>query len=665
MSGAEPVPTSPTAQSRAAVLAALSDVVTVTDPNNTDAAPQPLRPAPAPNAKGGESGGGFGSRVAGAFGKLRGNKKGGRAQDGAGSKSGGAAADKGPSRIDVIDRLDASGLHGLSLFHHDSPYDACSPHSNRHGARAPVKAFTFEEGGAPGQPGAARPRGQGQGGGSNGSGGSRQNLSPLAQATLQRMNAADADMYAGGAPGAGSGSTAVASGVSPNIRAKPPVHRSRTMDSYNSASTPSSDGPADKPGIGRAQSASSDFSTNGPPTLPYDEAQYGAGRPVGHERSASSSSAVSGAGARNNGYMTAASAYPTHERSDESHPLAEVWGIVPEPWQEFATPAAPTGRSRNGKSGGSHLRAGNGANGGLSPYGEGHESGTPSAASSVLDMEAVMTGKTSSSKDNNGTSSSALGNSDGTVRRAGGRYGSGGGMNRSLSGGKAGVGSNAAAASALDNGLDADTSGDYVIEAGVSPFPEPDYGGPPRRDPEDIAAYGAYGSGAAGPKRSKSLIKRMKSARQNPNMPALKLDTSNVELGSYKKGSPSSSSPMAGTPTGESRRLRHLSSPVMPSPGAARASPLAPQYEEGASAGMGSGDAYASGEGADYLDAHRGRPPHSGADSLSPPLGLGGGKGSLAARSYSPGSGGGSPGGSGLGRSGSLFSKFGRNKARA
>ncbi len=30
------------------------------------------------------------------------------------------------SRMDIIDRLDLSGINGSSMFHHDSPYDACA-----------------------------------------------------------------------------------------------------------------------------------------------------------------------------------------------------------------------------------------------------------------------------------------------------------------------------------------------------------------------------------------------------------------------------------------------------------------------------------------------------------------------------------------------------------
>ncbi|KAE8249811.1 hypothetical protein A4X13_0g5069 [Tilletia indica] len=616
MANVEPIPAQPTDQSRAAVLAALSDVVTVTDPDNTEAAPKPLAPGPPATGSGAGAGiAGFGSRMAGALGRMRGNKKGAGKDDKNGKNGGKNAEAKGPSRIDVIDRLDASGLHGMSLFHHDSPYDACSPHANRHGHRAPVNAFAFEEGAPGGAPAQSRSRGQ------NGAGGSRQNLSPLAQATLQRMNAADADIN--------------------NAPRKPPYHRSQTMDSYNSATTPFADGPSEKPPMGRAQSSDSEFSTTAP-QLPYKDGYNG--RSAKHDRSQSTTSAISAAGQRNNNYITAASAYPTEERSDQSNPLAEVWGIVPEPWQDFATPASAN-RSSNDK----HSRFGGGSrsgNGGLSPYGEGNESGTPSAASSILDMEAVLTGKTSKDKANNNN----FGSSGGTITRAGGRGG-----NRATSGG---IGADD------DDGLAAgDNSGEFVIAAGVSPFPEPNYGGTPNRDESgDNNGYG-FGASSSGPKRSKSLIKRMKSARQNPNMPVLKLDTTDIEMGSAgKKGSPSSS-PITPSNAADARRMRHLSSPtVLASPGS-RGSPLAPQVEEGYVAAP--ADYMQAGEGAD-----RGRPEQGGGGGGGALLGSGlGRKGSIAAsRSRSPGSPGGvSPGHggeSGLGRSGSLFSKFGR-KARA
>ncbi|KAJ5818123.1 hypothetical protein N7474_003714 [Penicillium riverlandense] len=45
-------------------------------------------------------------------------------------------------RLDIIDKLDVTGIYGTGMFHHDGPFDACNPHRNRKGARtAPMQAF--------------------------------------------------------------------------------------------------------------------------------------------------------------------------------------------------------------------------------------------------------------------------------------------------------------------------------------------------------------------------------------------------------------------------------------------------------------------------------------------------------------------------------------------
>ncbi|KAI1099304.1 Pal1-domain-containing protein [Jackrogersella minutella] len=45
-------------------------------------------------------------------------------------------------KLDIIDQLDATGIYGTGLFHHDGPFDACNPHRNRKGSRrAPMQAF--------------------------------------------------------------------------------------------------------------------------------------------------------------------------------------------------------------------------------------------------------------------------------------------------------------------------------------------------------------------------------------------------------------------------------------------------------------------------------------------------------------------------------------------
>lgn len=47
-----------------------------------------------------------------------------------------------PQGLDLIDKLDVSGIYGPSLFHHDGPFDACNPHRNRKkDHRAPMQAF--------------------------------------------------------------------------------------------------------------------------------------------------------------------------------------------------------------------------------------------------------------------------------------------------------------------------------------------------------------------------------------------------------------------------------------------------------------------------------------------------------------------------------------------
>lgn len=47
---------------------------------------------------------------------------------------------EGPS-LDVIDKMDVTGLFGPGSFHHDGPFDACTPHRNRNEKQGPVAAF--------------------------------------------------------------------------------------------------------------------------------------------------------------------------------------------------------------------------------------------------------------------------------------------------------------------------------------------------------------------------------------------------------------------------------------------------------------------------------------------------------------------------------------------
>jgi hypothetical protein len=124
-------------------------------------------------------------------------------------------------------------------------------------------------------------------------------------------------------------------------------------------------------------------------------------------------------------------------RTDVANPNADIWGVSSEPWQDFAQPLASPDRLRPGKVRGGHRLSG-----------ESGGSWTASAASSVFDMEAVMTGK--------------------------------------------------------------------------KPTPKP-------KSPS------GFEKSSDAPKRSKSLIKKIKSARQNPNVPPMEDD--DVELGNLSIGS--------------------------------------------------------------------------------------------------------------------------------
>ncbi|KAF2275459.1 Pal1-domain-containing protein [Westerdykella ornata] len=47
-----------------------------------------------------------------------------------------------PQGLDIIDKLDVTGIYGPSMIHHDGPYDAVQPHRNRKkDHRAPMQAF--------------------------------------------------------------------------------------------------------------------------------------------------------------------------------------------------------------------------------------------------------------------------------------------------------------------------------------------------------------------------------------------------------------------------------------------------------------------------------------------------------------------------------------------
>lgn len=326
-----------------------------------------LPPPPPPPAK--SSGTGMASKFARAFGRQTADDK-KRAKDKRMNDEINKTAAK-TSRMDIIDRLDLSGINGSSMFHHDSPYDACTPHMNK-GKRAPVGAFD-------------------------------PNVDPMTG--LPRV-----------APGAKKGSRAAAQdAVDEKASARPGTNP-------NGGRSPSATAP-----LVPSLSMHAEGSTT---ELPLDE-DLDADRDAETERVWRS----------RQGYHTQPSNVPD-SRYDVSNPNADVWGVSAEPWQDFAQPKQ---RVRST----------------LSPYSHnpGDRSGTTSAASSVLDMEAIMTGKKKSSHNQH----------------------------------ELAVGS-------------------------ASPFPEPDC--------NDRSA-----TGADAPKRSKSLIKRIRSMRENPNVPP---PEDGVEMGSVR-----------------------------------------------------------------------------------------------------------------------------------
>ncbi|KAG8786709.1 hypothetical protein FS842_002323 [Serendipita sp. 407] len=60
------------------------------------------------------------------------------------AKTGQKITKKSGLHVDVIDRLDYSGV-GPATFHHDGPFDACAPSRNRHRTKAPMLAWTSQD----------------------------------------------------------------------------------------------------------------------------------------------------------------------------------------------------------------------------------------------------------------------------------------------------------------------------------------------------------------------------------------------------------------------------------------------------------------------------------------------------------------------------------------
>lgn len=66
-----------------------------------------------------------------------------RHQDLKDKKSSSSRRKKG-APLDTIDRLDVTGFFGPGNFHHDGPFDACTPHRNKHTKKAPVAAYAVD-----------------------------------------------------------------------------------------------------------------------------------------------------------------------------------------------------------------------------------------------------------------------------------------------------------------------------------------------------------------------------------------------------------------------------------------------------------------------------------------------------------------------------------------
>lgn len=303
------------------------------------------------------------------------------------------------------------------VFHHDSPYDACTPHANS-SQRAPVKAFD-------------------------------PNTDPMTGLSIS--------------DGAGSASRRPAgTRVAPESanKARPGRRRNDSLPVVASLPFDASGNQVERLPSGRQQYAPSDSTHDNASVTTASDAD-------GHDR----------AYGRNSTAVKPNSA------------MAAMWGVQDdEPWQDFAAPkSSPRGKS--GKKG-SKANGGSRGTGGayLGPYdNRASRDGHSSATSSVLDMETLMTGQTAEEK-----------------RRAAEGF----------------------------------ASPSQEI-AGVSPFPEPDYD----RGDND-------GTGASAPKRNKSLLRRIKSARQNPNVPP-PVDDGQVEMSSRaasKRYGPNSHRPGPSSP---------------------------------------------------------------------------------------------------------------------
>lgn len=446
-------------------------------------------------------------------------------------------------RMDIIDQMDLSGIHGSSMFHHDSPYDACSPHANRSSKKAPVKAFdpnTDPMTGLSLNSSSSRAANQ------QGHAGNRRGLSPLAASTLHRMDTAES----GGLKDSGKGRPGQVTGVNRSFTS--PMVPSLPMQGHDASSS----------AVNLHSSETASLST---------DASH-IDRDADAERNWRSQQ----------GYYTQPSNVPS-SRADVSNPVADVWGVSSEPWQDFAQPKAQSRRPSGV----------NGARSRLGPYGNGE--GVESAASSVLDMEAVLTGNTSN--------------------------------NRPSPSGEIG---------------------------GVSPFPEPD--------------YNKVGGGDNAPKRSKSLMKRIKSARQYGNVPPPDDDVLEMQgrrAARAHKYSPSSPAEGSKGSAGDWSSLTASNlgagsgATSLGRNGTRRATKdeqvryAERNGEQPGSVGSNNGAAYGSRHGY-FENANSGGNPHLSPEE-SAGYGSADGRGGRSAETRGNGA--------GVGRSGSIFGRFGRKKS--
>ncbi|KAG9127375.1 hypothetical protein FRC07_014539 [Ceratobasidium sp. 392] len=207
-----------------------------------------------------------------------------------------AAPTKKPTHVDVIDKLDYSGI-GAAMFHHDGPFDACAPARNKNKTKAPMYAF---DGDMPLQQ----------------ADGTDKRLSPLAQATILAMKQSP-----------GSSPYAAVSGLNTNVssRDQPP---SPTYASSKKKS-PKKSALAEAWGIAEPE--------------PFEE--FSAGRQSGYERDSpmnGSLTSINNSSART-GMTTRADAFSEYPDSSRPQPARRPSRALPPPQPIQLYPEFPEG----------------------------------------------------------------------------------------------------------------------------------------------------------------------------------------------------------------------------------------------------------------------------------------------------------------------------------